>query len=512
MEIKMISVNRYKQPVKQILIVTSLFIIAACGSSDDDDESVGSVKLYNTSSNAPDVFLTLDEDLDNDYDGEIERTYSGVGFGEAGSRFEVPSTTYNIELAWQDEDSSLRKDLSIIYESSVFIPEDTTALYVLTESFPNPIITEYFVPEIDLEDDTTNDLFNLRFLNVHPDFDRFDVYISASDETFNEAVFMGSHPYLALSENSKFEEGEYIFYVTDSDTNELLFTSETVSYAFNSQYIVAFRENFGAGEFAFVLDNIGPTTFSEYQASNAQAEFRIYNGILTSDLLEDYEGDIAISVSNLFGESASEQQVTETLGLGSFTPVFTVENGDYVFDTSVSDSTSFLLQKQLISLPANVQRTLFYYTRESAVDADGDGDIDENGDGIIDETEAVVQTLVVNNSNRERLYEHEIEIINLVESDDFAGVTFYFVKSDETIETAEIKQTVGLATPRSLLLRNNTYEVYATAEVDGIDILLNSQLLTLDESSPEQFLLFEKQSDGASNYSMKFIQQIPDES
>jgi hypothetical protein len=160
-------------------------------------------------------------------------------------------------------------------------------------------------------------------------------------------------------------------------------------------------------------------------------------------------------------------------------------------------------------MPANAQRTLFYYTTKTAVDEDGDGDIDENGDGIIDENEAIVQTLVVNNSNQNRLYDHEIEIINLVDSDDFTGVSFYFVKSDESIETADNRRTVGLATLQSVVLRNNTYEVYAIADIDGRDIILKSQLLVLDEDSGEQFLIFEENENTASGYLMTFVDQIP---
>jgi hypothetical protein len=280
-----------------------------------------------------------------------------------------------------------------------------------------------------------------------------------------------------------------------------------ISYPFSNQNILAIRENFGADTTPFVIDNITSSSNIEYQASDAQANFRLYNGIQVSDLIPRYEGTIEVSSAMPLYPEESFLQLTEDLALGTFTEGFVVENGDYEFNVKTSDSDTFLLQNQLVSLPANTQRTLFYYTSESSVDEDGDGDIDENGDGIIDETEAIIQTLVVDNSSLNRLYDHEVEIVNLVDSDDFSGITFYFVKSDESIESADTRRTVGLASSQNVVLRNNTYEVYAIANIDDRDIILDSQLLSVNEESNEQFLIFEKDVFSPTGYSMKFVDQ-----
>ena len=494
------------QLIKGCVLSVFLLGLAACGSSDDSDD-VGYIKLYNASPNSPDIFLTLDEDLDDDWDDEVEVTYSSVGYAEALRNAEVPARDYNVELAWQDEDSSLRTDLEIIFETSLYVPAETIILYVLTENFPNPVITEYSIPVIDDDDDTDDDIFNLRFLNLHPDYSDIDVYMSKSDETFNEAVLMGTQSYLSLSDNNKLDEDQYIVYITEAGGSEILFTSVEISYPFSNQNVLAIRPNFGADTTPFVIDNITNTSNVEYQASNAQATFRLYNGIQISDLIPSYNGNIEVSSAMPLYPEDSFLQLTEQLSEGEFTETFVVENGDYEFNVKASDTDNFLLQNQLISLPANVQRTLFYYTSESSVDEDGDGDIDENGDGIIDETEAIIQTLVVNNSSLNRLYDLEVEIVNLVDSVEFTGVSFYFVKSDESIETADTRRTVGLASSQSVVLRNNTYEVYAIANIDNRDIILDGALLTVDEDSSEQFLIFEKDDNSPTGFNMKFINQ-----
>ncbi len=496
--------------VKVCGVCLLLSILSACGSSSSDDEDEnGFIKLYNASPNSPDIFLTLDEDLDQDPDDEIEQTYSGVGYGEASRDVEVPTQNYFIELAYQDEESTLRSDLEIIYEGSFSLPSQTILMHVLTDSFPNPTITEFAIPVIDDDDDTDNDLFNLRFLNLHPDYQNIDVYMSKSDETINEAILMGTQSYLGLSDNNKLEEDQYIFYITEAGSTELLFTSVEVSYPFSNQNIIAIRPNFGADTTPFVIDNITNTSNVEYQASNAQSEFRLYNGIQLNELIPSYTGLLEVSSSMPLFVEESFQILTNSLSVGEFTDYFVVENGDYTFDIKSAGTDNFLLQNQLISLSANAQRTLFYHISEFPVDDDGDGNIDENGDGIIDETEAVIQTLVVDNSNRIRIYEHEIEVINLVDDDDFTKVSFSFVKNDENIETAENSRDVGFITPQSFVLRNNTYEVYAVGEIDGRDIILGSQILTLTEESGEQFLIFETDVSSATGYSMRFIDQIP---
>lgn len=498
----------YPLALKICSISFAIIALSACGSSSDDDDENGFIKLYNASPNSPDIFLTLDEDLEEDDDDEIEQTYSSIGYGDALRDVEVPSRDYIIELAYQDEDSSLRTDLEIIFTETVSVPSETTVMYVLTEDFPSPVVTKFEIAVIDDDTDTDDDLFNIQFLNLHPDYPSIDIYMSKSDETFNEAVLMGTQQYLSLSDSTKLDEDQYTFYITTAGSSDILFTSVEVSYPFSAQYVLAVRPNFGADTTPFVIDNIGRTSHTEYQASDAQSTFSLYNGIQVSDLLPNYSGTIAVSSAEPLYPDTSFVQLTQSLAAGEFTESFTTSNGDYEFNIKIAGAEEFLLQNQLVTLPANAQRTLFYYTTSSAVDNDGDGNIDENGDGIIDETEAIVQTLVVDNSNQNRLYDHEIEIINLVDSDEFSGVSFYFVKSDESIETADNKRTVGQATLQSVVLRNNTYEVYAIADIDGRDIILKSELLVLDEDSGEQFLIFETNENNASGYSMTFVDQI----
>ena len=47
-------------------VLASAALLSGCGGSDSSSDNVGYVKFYNGSTNAPEVILTIDEDLDDD--------------------------------------------------------------------------------------------------------------------------------------------------------------------------------------------------------------------------------------------------------------------------------------------------------------------------------------------------------------------------------------------------------------------------------------------------------------
>jgi hypothetical protein len=104
----------------------------------------------------------------------------------------------------------------------------------------------------------------------------------------------------------------------------------------------------------------------------------------------------------------------------------------------------------------DTKRSLFLYWTEEEVDDDNDGNVDENDDGIVDEIRPIVSSLVVDNSERFRLYDKELTLLNLVNTDEFSLVKFYFVKSDEIIETATNTRNLTKGFASSIILLNNT--------------------------------------------------------
>ncbi|TPH15594.1 hypothetical protein [Litorilituus lipolyticus] len=492
----------FKKLLQNSLTLISTFTLLACGSS-SDDSGTGYVKLYNASSNAPSIYLTVDEDLNSTDDDHFEHSYSGVPFAQANSNYEIDSGTYSYQLAWQDDDSTASDNLSVLHESELTISNDSIEMIVLSDSILSPQIMTYSMPLIDDDNDDTEELFNLRVLNMHSSHTGIDFYLSKDDETFNEAQFVGDFSYQALSDNHKFEQSDYIFYITESGSNEVLFETNSISFAYSSQYIMVVRENKGAGSSPYILDKVSNSTVTEYTDADAEASFKTYNAVAPHEQLDNYQGDMS-----LFINGVDNSPEIAFLPYGEMSNDLIVASGDYSLDLSSVATSTPLLSNHLLSLTENSNKTVFFYAEEEYVDSDGDGNVDENGDGIIDEIEVNLFSLVVDNSLNETIYDHEIESVNLVQSDEFDQVTVYFVRSNETIDTALYYRTIHYKKTSPITLLNNTYQVFVIGEENDSRIILNTFELTLNEESREQFLIIENSTESTTGYKSTLIDQI----
>jgi len=494
--------------IKKMAMLLFLFTLAACGGSSDDSDP-GYVKFYNNSKNAPAVYVTIDQDLESDDDDDednFEITFSGVEYTKSQTNYEIDTETYFYEMGWQDEDANDRDDLELIIEGQIEVTTDNIQLLVLTGDVTSAQVETYSIELLDDEEDEDEDLFNLRVLNLHPDSVGVDVYMSESDETFNEAILVGQYNYKQLSDNQKFDQDEYVFYITTAGSTEVLFTSDDIDYSFPSQYVMIVRENTGSGTSPYALDKMSNSSIIEYLDTESEAQFRAYNAIKEHELIPNYTGAIDIYINGVDDEAE-----IATLARGNYSATHIQEKGDYSLDLLIPSTSEPLLSNHLLSLAESTNKTVFFYLNEEDVDHDGDGDVDEDGDGIVDEIEIEVHSLIVDNSTRESIYDHQITMINLVDSDDFNVVEFYYVRSDETIETALYNRNAAYTQPESINLQNNTYQVFAVAEVDSSEIILSSFELILDEESEELFLIIEDDVNEPTGYRIEMIKQVEEE-
>lgn len=496
--------KKIKDKGKLFLFVAGLALLGAC-SSDSDEDGDSYVKFYNASYNAPSIYMTLDEDIDEDFDDEFETTFSAVAYGSAGSRISLSPQQYFIELAWQSEESSVRSDLEIVFESTINTQTDVTQWIILSDSIDNPTVNIVSIPNLSddqTEQDQEDDVFNIRLLNLHPILTTIDVYFSKSDETFSEASLVSNITTNNVSDNFKLDEDQYKIYITSPGSSEVLFTSDEINYAFGGQYLIAVRENLGAGGTPFVIDNITNTTLTEYSALESSANVSIYNGLDENELVSDYEAKIN---AQIIGKT--DIPSINELAYGDFSESYQVDSGDYRFNVDNAATLIPFLQNRILSLPQNTNRSVFLYWTEEEVDDDNDGNVDENDDGIVDEIRPIVSSLIVDNSERFRLYDKEITLLNLLNTDEFSLVEFYFVKSDEIIETAANTRSLILGRATSIILLNNTYQVFALASIDNNDIILDEITLTLTEESQDQFLILEHDLANSSGYSLRTANQ-----
>ncbi len=481
-----------------------MLTLTGCGSDDDDDENkIGYFQVYNTSSTSPGIYLTVDQYDDDDYS---ESTHSAIEYTKAGGRYEYIKDDYDIELAWKDADY----DLEIIYEDNVTIKKNVLNFIVIAENIQTPNIQIYEIPVRDDDeksDDSDDEVFNLRFLNMHAESDSIDIYLSESDETFNEAELLGSGiSYTEISDNNKIDVDSYVFYITAAGSNEVLYQSKEISFIYTSEYIFSVRDNKGAGSAPFVIDIISVSSATEFAAADSEAKFKVYNGIVEHELLPDYH-----SVMDLHIDGVDDTPEIPSLAFGQFSDFIQTNFGDYSVNLVTPAENTPIIENHLLTLNENSDKTVFFYLLEEDVDADGDGDVDEDGDGIVDEIEITANSLVVDNSQSESIYNHQINVVNLIDQNsdesEFSSITVYFVRNDEIIDTADKSVVVPFASPQEITLLNNTYKVYVIGKLNSSDIILNSQELILGEDSVDQFLILEKSADSSTGFKMTFTAQ-----
>lgn len=502
--------NTLKSYLAATLIVFSL---SGCLEEDEATSTEGYIKLYNLSEDSPAIYLTVDEDLssDNDDDDHFEKTYTGISYGDAQSNNELTSQSYYYQLAWQDEDSYDTDDLDVIFEDAITITNDTIHMVVISGSVLAAAVTVYDIPVIDDDADSTDNLFNLRVLNMSTTQQDIDFYISKDNESFNEAVLFNQVAYQQLTDNQKLDQDDYIFYVTTAGSDEVLFTSSSIEFPYSSQNIMIVKDNKGAGSSPYVLDKMSDSAIIEYVDSESEAQLRAYNAVATQAELSDYLDNFDIHLNGV-----TDSPTVPELAFGEISDPLILTSGDYSLDLTVTVSNAengtqesvSLLSNHLLSLVENTNKTVFFYAEQDYVDNDNDGDIDENGDGIIDEIDVNLYSLIVENSLLTSIYEHEIEIVNLIESDDFSQVSVYFVRQDETIDTSVNHSDIPYKSSSSIYLLNNTYQVFVVAQNNGSTIILNTFELVVDEDSREQFLVLETSNDAPTGYKTTLFDQI----
>lgn len=484
------------------MVFFAVFILSACGSSSEDEEATGNLRFYNLSSNSPAIYLTIDEDLTDDDEDAFEKTYTGVNFKSISGSTSIDTGSYAYEIAFQNDDGISRDDLEILLEGSVDIVEESTQLLVLNGDVNTPELLTYNVDIIDDEDDIDDDLFNIQVLNMFESDKGISMYLSKDDETFNEAVLVGQLNYKALLDNQKFDQDSYIIYLVDVDTNEVVFESDTITFAYPSQYILSIRKNTTETSSSYVIDVISNSAITEFIDVNTQSTFKAYNAIKTHDLLPEYEGNLTLHI-----DSVDYSATVDSFSYGMFSDKLVQENGDYSLSLFTAETNSVIIENHLLTLPENANKTVFFYLQENNVDDDNDGDFDENNDGVVDEVELSIHSLVLDNNDTRSIFDHEITTLNFIDSDEFIFVKVYFVRNNEMISTTPYAQSVSYGLSSSITLLNNTYTVYVVAQDGTSELVLTTFEIVLNEESTPQFMVLENDDSTASGYRATLAEQ-----
>ncbi|MFT4928954.1 MAG: hypothetical protein ACI8WB_005074 [Phenylobacterium sp.] len=452
-------------------------LLSACGGGSSDDEATGYFKFYNASANSPSIYLSLDD-----------TDYPGVNFSQSSSMYEVDNSSFDLSLAWKEGSD----DYNTFIEQEVNFDNGQVDLMMLVGDINNPEFVTYQFKEED--PDTEDEQFTFRFINMHNLASANDVYLAKNDQTFNEATLLGSYSYQEMSDSLYADLDTYKLYLTEAGSTEVLYESNDITFSNTSQYVMVIKANSGPSNSNYAIDKLNKSSgVVEYPDKESRAQVRFYNGLTQHQLLPAFDNSIDIDVSGINGD-----EYIDALAKGQFSEAHEVSFGDYAIDVSASGDETPFAENFFLSLSANNDKTVFVYHTVEEEEDDGDSSTEE-------EINLYVNTLSVENSSRVSLYDHQINIINLV--DDYSVLELYFARSNETVSTADYSVTSSRALPRVVTLPNNTFDVSIIVRENQSELLLSFEQLTLSADSGDMYMIIEEDANSSSGYSVKMVAQ-----
>lgn len=438
-------------------LLISTATLTACGGSSSDDTSAtytsSYVQLYNGSANSTSTRLILTDSNDSSV------LAGAATYADATSLATYTPATYDLKLSRLNSDSD---DISIL-ETSITLRQSYKHLLLLAGDYNTPeLLTLEF-----LRDDSLTDTFRLYVVSLLPD-DAYDVYLSKSDATFEDATLAATLNYSQISSAMEFDSGNYIIYVTAAGSHDILFQSSKYNFEYLTEYVVVPRIASGplAGNIAVDVIN-NTTTVGNLTDLTAQAQFRLYNSINSFGNSDVYLND-SVAFTSLAADSLSDY----------------VELTAKDYRLSASDEQGvFYLNSALMTLNQGQSKAVVLYQNANT------------------NTTAIV----VEESNTPQIYDYDINVVNTIAS--YSSLGIYFVPPNETIDTAEYYITsLNSGAQKEINVPDGEYTIYLTYT----DSNKNKTLLA--ESEVQQFvagsnylLIAEPDSSSNSGYKLSLL-------
>lgn len=442
-----------------LLAITGL---SACGGSDSSsDYSFAYIQFYNASPNGANVEM-------REVDGD---SFGSAQFGDATSMYSMDNGELELEFIRTDAD-----DQEVLIDTyTVNLKNGEKKIIVMSGDFSSPVFSEY---EYDRE--TMEDHFRLFALSVAIDESSYDFYLSDSGDPFEAANFLGTVTASDMIEfdywdpdddSDYFDEGEYTIYLTAPGSTDVMFESQTIDFAYETEYLLTMRDVSGAIQTGLVVDTIlNSSSVTAITDVEADAQYRIYNSTNLTTALEVN-----------FGGNTDEEDVTFSLDANELSEFSEIRYGDY--RVTVTDSTNELtsLSNKLITLNQGESKAILIYEKDGALGA---------------------ATFV--ESGLPQAYDKTVNFINLV--NDFDDVDFYLVRNDETIDTAEYDlQNLEFGESNSEVLPSDYYEVIAVYEDDNEEQILLDRTSLFGFIDEENYIVTVEPADTATGYEIKIL-------
>ncbi|GIU19368.1 MULTISPECIES: DUF4397 domain-containing protein [unclassified Shewanella] len=414
---------------RNISLSVLMSTLVACSSDDNGSTSDSSyIQYYNASPNSTSTVLVLD-----DYG------YSEVSFSDALPRYEYGTGLSELEITGLDASG---EELTL-YQASVELANTDNHLFMLVGDYSEPELLDivYRRSEMDeLNSDESGDYSKMQVLVAHAAMGEssFDVYFGKPAEGFSSATMLASLSYKSYSNEQMFDTGEYVLYLTESGKTAPIFTTATLELTANTVYKLIVRNSFGPGVPKLTVDNVDSTGSPEqYSNIDANAEYRLFNGLTNTDMIN---AELVSHQESQYLYELSQNQLTEFKAIGY---------NDYGVSISDSATSDVLANNLLVTFNQDESKSIVLYE-------------DELGE---------TKGMTITHDHRPRAFEHQINLANLVA--DFDELTIYFVRSSETIESAEYKLS-GLAFTElgNISLPSDDYEISVVFKDDNDTLTL----------------------------------------
>ncbi|AEF05319.1 hypothetical protein ALT761_03645 [Alteromonas sp. 76-1] len=436
--------------------------LAACGGSDSSsDYSYAYIQFYNASPNGANVEM-------REVDGD---SFGSAQFGDTTAMYSMDNGEIELEFIRTDSD-----DQEVLIDTyTVNLKNGDKRLIVMSGDFDSPIISDYSYTRETLEDH-----FRLFALSVTIDEGSYDFYLAESGDPFEAANFLGTVTASEMIEfdywdpdddSDYFDEDEYTIYLTEPGSTEVLFESQTIDFAYETEYLLTMRDVSGAIQSGLVVDTIlNSSSVTALTDVEADSQYRIYNST-----------NITTALDVTFGGNTDEEDVAFSLDAGELSEFTEIGYGDYRVTVTDTSGEATTLSNKLITLNQGESKAILIYEKAGALGA---------------------VTFV--ESGLPQAYDKTVNFINLVE--DFDDVDFYLVRNDETIDTAEYDlQNLEFGETDSEVLPSDYYEIIAVYEDDNEEQILLDRTALFGFNEEENYIVTVEPADTATGYEINIL-------
>ncbi|WP_233009516.1 DUF4397 domain-containing protein [Rheinheimera faecalis] len=424
--------NMIQRASRLALPLFSLIALAACGGSSgdkaEDGFNQGYVQFYNGAANSANSSLTVNE-----------QAAGAAIFGDASNMLSVEPGSYKYQI--KNATSS-----ALIKEADVTLNKGDKTLLLMAGDAANPSILTL----THKREEKFDDQFRVFVANLSSNYDKVDIYTAAETDDFSKATLLESVSAKEITTTGKMlKRGKYKLFVTTAGSKTPFFEATAFNFQYTTSYVMVVRDKLGPMVDQVSLDIIGnSTTVDALEHRLAKGQVRIYNS------LDNQQGQIAIN--NLPVADLVQDTLTDYIQL---------DKNDYSIAV-LDQNNELLLNNVLLTINAGQSKSVLLFR-----DA-------EQKVGLVSFTE----------KNLPQIHEHEINVANLVP--DFKNLHFYFVRQNETIESAKFHvKALDFKKYATLTLPTDFYSISLVQVAENGTISLLDKTDTLQLETGKNYIL-----------------------